>query len=152
MLELTGADARGILGTLDIEWVHFVWNTWVLLAMLVLVWRFRWNRWLWLTALLSGWHEIEHIYIFLFVYLPTGISGTPGLLAQGGAIAGGLPIPRPDLHFLYNLVETIPLVLAFLHQVRRTAPVLRGRFRLEYSRRVMPSAPGAFTTRAKPNA
>src|SRR5258708_30386867 len=32
VLGLTGADARGIFGTLDIEWVHFLWNTWVLLA------------------------------------------------------------------------------------------------------------------------
>jgi hypothetical protein len=46
----------------------------------------------------------------------------PGLLAQGGAIAGGLPISRPDLHFLYNLVETVPLILGFLWQVQRVVP------------------------------
>ena len=31
-----------------------------------------------------------------------------------GLIGGGLPLTRPDLHFLYNLVETAPLVVAFL--------------------------------------
>jgi hypothetical protein len=121
VLGLTGADARGIFGTLDVEWVHFVWSTWVLLAVLVLLSRFGANRWLQLTALLSGWHELEHAYIFS-VYLTTGISGTPGLLSQGGALGGGLPISRPDLHLLYNLLETIPLVLGFLRQVQRTAP------------------------------
>jgi hypothetical protein len=114
-----GADARGIFGTLDIEWVHFIWNTWVLLVALVLVARFRANRWLWLTLLVSGWHGVEHVAIFR-VYLTTGLSGTPGLLSQGGAIAGGLPVGRPDLHFFYNLIETIPLVVAFLAQVQRT--------------------------------
>jgi hypothetical protein len=37
VLGLTGPDARGIFGTLDIEWVHFLWNTWVLVAVAVLV-------------------------------------------------------------------------------------------------------------------
>jgi hypothetical protein len=118
LLGLGGADARGIFGALDIEWVHFVWNTWVLVALLVLVCRFRFNRWLWLTLALSTWHEVEHAYLF-WTYLSTGMSGTPGLLAQGGAIAGGLPISRPDLHFLYNLLETAPLLLAFFSQVQR---------------------------------
>jgi len=114
-----GAAARGIFGTLDIEWVHFVWNTWVQLVVLVLLIRFRANRWLWLTRLQSGWHEVEHVAIFQ-VYLTTGLSGTPGLLSQGGAIAGGLPVTRPDLHFMYNLIETIPLIVGFLAQVQRT--------------------------------
>ena len=118
VLGLTGADARGIFGTLDIEWVHFLWNTWVLLAVMMLLWRFRANRWLWLTLVLSAWHEIEHSYIF-WTYLTTGLSGTPGLLAQGGAVYGGLPVSRPDLHFFYNLIETIPLMVAFFSQVQR---------------------------------
>lgn len=120
LLGLTGADARGIFGTLDVEWVHFLWNTWVLLAIVVLLSRFGGNRWLWLTFVLSLWHEVEHGYIF-WTYLTTGLSGTPGLLAQGGALHGGLPLSRPDLHFLYNLIETLPLMIAFLYQVRRNA-------------------------------
>ena len=74
LLGLTGPDARGVFGALDIEWVHFVWNTWVLLAVLVLLARFGTNRWLWLVLLLSAWHELEHAYIFS-VYLTTGASG-----------------------------------------------------------------------------
>src|SRR5579859_1963746 len=137
VLGLAGADARGIFGTLDIEWVHFLWNTWVLLVVLVLLGRFRANRWLWVALLLCGWHEVEHVAIFR-VYLMTGVSGTPGILSQGGALAGGLPVSRPDLHFFYNLIETIPLVVGFLAQVQRMNP------------RVAPEAPRepAFTYRS----
>ena len=118
LLGLTGANARGVFGALDIESVHFTWNTWVIAAVLTLLWRYRANRWLWLAAALTGWHEAEHAYIFS-VYLATGVSGTPGLLSQGGALGGGLPIGRPDLHFIYNLAETLPLALAFLQQAQR---------------------------------
>jgi hypothetical protein len=125
VLGLTGLDARGIFGTLDVEWVHFVWNTWVLAAIVVLLLHYRANRWLWVAGLLSSWHEIEHAYIF-WTYLTTGVSGTPGLLANGGAILGGLPLSRPDLHFFYNLVETVPLILAFLRQAQAASrPALR---------------------------
>jgi hypothetical protein len=130
ILALTGPDARGIFGTLDIEWVHFVWNTWVLVAVAVLLLRYRGNKWLWVAAIFSTWHAIEHAYIFS-VYLSTGLSGTPGLLAQGGAIGGGLPFTRPDLHFFYNLIETVPLITAFFLQARverPDAPRARGEF------------------------
>jgi hypothetical protein len=129
VLGLTGPDARGIFGTLDIESVHFVWNTWVLVAVVVLLLHYRSNRRLWLTTLFSTWHAIEHAYIFS-MYLTTGLSGTPGLLAQGGAILGGLPLSRPDLHFIYNLIETIPLILAFLQQVQRTTQPSPGLIRI----------------------
>jgi hypothetical protein len=121
LLGLHGADARGIFGTLDIEWVHFVWNTWVLIAVLVLLRQFGANGWLQLGLLLSGWHEVEHVYI-MSVYLQTGMSGTPGLLASGGLIGGGLAVSRPDLHFVYNLAETVPLILGFVFQLRSAEP------------------------------
>lgn len=117
VFHLTGVNARGIFGTLDIEWVHFIWNTWVMIAVLLLLPRFRKNPWLWATLALAGWHEIEHLVVF-YIYLTTGKSGTPGLLAHGGLIGSGLPIQRPDLHFLYNLIETVPLVVGFLWQLR----------------------------------
>jgi hypothetical protein len=118
VFHLAGASARGIFGTLDLEWVHFIWNTWVLVAVLLLLPRFRKNPWLWATLGLSIWHEIEHLVVFS-VYLTTGQAGTPGLLARGGLIGGGLPIPRPDLHFFYNLIETVPLVIGLVWQLHR---------------------------------
>ncbi len=119
VLGLKGLDARGAFGALDIEWVHFTWNTWVIIAVLLLLYRFRANPWLWLTAIIAGWHEIEHIFI-MSVYLATATAGTPGFLSKGGLIGGGLPLVRPDLHFFYNLIETTPLVIAFVYQLKRT--------------------------------
>ncbi|HUQ16853.1 MAG TPA: right-handed parallel beta-helix repeat-containing protein [Candidatus Saccharimonadales bacterium] len=105
-------DARGMLSALDTEWVHFVWNGWILVAVAALLVAHPRNRWLWLAAALSTWHAFEHAYL-LSGYLVTGISGQPGFLASGGLIGGGLPVARPDLHFAYNLAELVPLALAF---------------------------------------
>ena len=116
---LAPKDARGVFGALDIEWVHFVWNTWVLLAIVLLLIRFRKNRWLLAAFAFALWHEAEHLYL-IAKYIATGMPGNPGLGAMGGVIADGLPITRPDLHFYYNIVETTPLFVAFVYQVRRT--------------------------------
>src|SRR2546427_7599575 len=51
-----GANAQGIIGQLNIEWVHFIWNSWVLVALLVLVPRFRRNWWLIGVTVFAGWH------------------------------------------------------------------------------------------------
>lgn len=112
LLGLSGRDASGVFGRLDTEWVHFIWNTWVLVAVVALLFRYRDNRWLWLSLVAAGWHEIEHAYLIVH-YISTGLEGNPGLLSSGGVIAGGLPFTRPDLHFFYNVVETVPLLVAF---------------------------------------
>jgi hypothetical protein len=119
LMGLSGPQARGVVGQLDVEWVHFAWNTWVVAAAAVLFWRFPRNRWLIALAVAAVLHESEHVYLML-VYLSTGAAGTPGLLAAGGAVGGGLPLTRPDLHFLYNLVETVPLFVALGIELRRT--------------------------------
>jgi hypothetical protein len=119
ILRSTGADARGIFGALDIEWVHFIWNSWVIIAATLLWRQFPRNPWLPMVVIIAAWHAIEHVYL-MSVYLATGRAGTPGLLSQGGAIGGGLPLIRPDLHFLYNLIETIPLVMAFAWQLKHS--------------------------------
>ncbi len=137
VLGLTGLVARGVFGALDIEWVHFTWNTWVLIAVVLLVPRFRGNPWLWVTAALAGWHEVEHVAI-MSVYLRTGVAGTPGLLSRGGLIGGGLPLSRADLHFLYNLVETIPLVIGFVYQLRHAYD--------EWLKRALPHLPEPLLT------
>ncbi len=119
LLGLSGLNARGVFGTLDIEWVHFIFNSWVIIAIPILLAWFRRNPWLWATFVIAAWHEIEHVAI-MAVYLSTGKAGSPGLLSRGGLIGGGLPVSRPDLHFLYNLVETIPLVIALGYQIVRS--------------------------------
>jgi hypothetical protein len=118
VLGLSGPSARGIVGQLDIEWVHFIWNLWVLIALLVLTRRFHTNGWLLLAVLLAAWHLTEHVVI-MATYLRTGAVGTPGLLAAGGLVGGGLPLARPDLHFLYNLAETVPLLVGWRVELNR---------------------------------
>lgn len=118
VLGLRGPEAQGFISRLNTEWVHFLWNAWVLVAVIVLLTRFRTNAWLVLVAALAAWHLLEHVAI-MTTYLGTGVTGTPGLLAAGGALAGGSPLARPDLHFLYNLAETVPLLLAWRLQLTR---------------------------------
>ena len=120
VLHLGGANAQGIVGQLNIEWVHFIWNALVLITLLVVLSRpeFRSNPWLIAVTPLALWHFVEHS-VMIGTYLQTGVSGTPGLLSSGGLLFGGLPVARPDLHFLYNLAETVPLLVAWLVEVRR---------------------------------
>ena len=118
VLHLSGASALGIVGQLNIEWVHFIWNALVLITLLALLRHFRTNPWLIAMTPLAAWHFVEHS-VMIVTYIQTGVSGTPGLLSSGGLLFGGLPIARPDLHFLYNLVETAPLLVAWLVEIRR---------------------------------
>ena len=111
VLDMRAPDARGLLSPLDTEWVHFLWNDWILVAIAVLLVAYPAIRSLWVAAAFSTWHAIEHAYL-VAGYLVTGISGQPGLLAAGGLIGGGLPISRPDLHLFYNVAELVPLLLA----------------------------------------
>jgi hypothetical protein len=75
------------------------------------------NPWLWVLTVVVTWHALEHMMI-MWTFLKTGVMGSPGLLASGGAIAGGLPLTRPDLHFLYNLIEETLIVIAYVHQIK----------------------------------
>jgi hypothetical protein len=118
VLHLSGANAQGIVGQLNIEWVHFIWNALVLIALVALLPHFRTNPWLIAVTPLAAWHFVEHS-VMIATYIQTGVSGTPGLLSSGGLLFGGLPIPRPDLHFLYNLVETGPILGAWFVEIRR---------------------------------
>jgi hypothetical protein len=116
VLDLPPAGAKGLLGFVDIEWVHFLWSTYILVMSAILLRRFHWNRWLLLAVILGSWHELEHA-VLLATYLATGVAGTPGILARGGVV--GLAISRPDLHFLYNAMLTVLLLLAYRAETRR---------------------------------
>ena len=118
VMHLTGAGAQGIVGQLNLEWVHFTWNVIVLISLLALLPRFPTNPWLIAVTPLAGWHFVEHA-VMIATYIQTGVPGTPGLLSSGGLAFGGLPLARPDLHFLYNLLETIPLLIAWSVELRK---------------------------------
>src|SRR5258707_13972992 len=122
LLGLSGMQAHGIIGMLDLEWVHFIFDAgWVPICVYTLFFIFRKsNPWLWVLLPIVTWHALEHIVI-MRVYLTTGVVGSPGLLARGGGIAGGLPLTRPDLHFLYNLVEDTLILIAYAYQLKQLA-------------------------------
>jgi len=125
VLGLSGQHAHGVFGALDIEWVHFTWNAWVLAAVVVLLTGRASNRWLWIAAPLAGWHLVEHTFL-IATYLATGAAGSPGLLAMGGLLGNGLPVARPELHLFYNVLETIPLLIG-LGWAWRHAPAIQRR-------------------------
>src|SRR5262249_55955684 len=77
------------------------------------------NPWLRVTLALAAWDAIEHIAI-LAVYLRSGQPGAAGLLAQGGALGGGLLLSRVDLQFGLSALEIVSLNLAFALQLGRT--------------------------------
>lgn len=118
LLGIPAAQANGLISILNTEVSHLVWNTWVLALVVALIFLFPRNHWLKVVVVVSVWHTIEHVYL-LYEALKTGISGLPGLLGQGGLIGGGLPLSRPDLHFLYNFIEEALLLVAYFWQIRQ---------------------------------
>ena len=119
LLGLSGMQAHGIIGMLDLEWVHFIFDAvWLPLCVYILLFVYhKSNPWLWVLGVIVTWHAFEHVVIMSY-YLRTGIVGSPGLLAHGGIIAGGLALIRPDLHFLYNLIEETLILIAYAYQVK----------------------------------
>ncbi|GHO91103.1 hypothetical protein KSF_011510 [Reticulibacter mediterranei] len=121
ILGLRGPQANGIIGFLNVEWVHLIWNSWVLVAVFMLLFAYRSNVWLWILFIFAIYHEIEHIYM-VAMYIKTGMAGDPGLLAHGGLIGGGLPISRPDLHALYAVLEEVMLLMIYFIERRKLKP------------------------------
>lgn len=115
ILGWVGPKASGIIGALNVEWVHLIWNSWVLLLVMLLLYAYRRNPWLWMMLIFAIYHEAEHIYI-VSIYVKTGIAGNPGLLAHGGLLWGGLPISRPDLHAIYAVLEEVMLLMIYLRE------------------------------------
>lgn len=137
------ADAHGVFGELDRELVHFVWDGLILIACIVLRVHFRnvKNIWLTLAVVAAAVHQVEHIYLFgnyvfnnnfynhggdfLGVHIMNGVAAQAGLLGHNGVLGTAIPplnvlLPgRINLHFIYNVLVLIPMVLAFRLQVRR---------------------------------
>jgi len=110
--------SHGIFGAvLDTETLHFAFDSlWIPGCMIYLLMLYDGrDKWLWILFPLAVWHCCEHIVIMDY-YLRTGIVGSPGILASGGLI--GSPLSRPDLHFIYNAIETWIMAKGFLGQNR----------------------------------
>jgi hypothetical protein len=114
------AQSHGVFGQLDFELVHFVTDTllWVTLGVLVIIYRGR-NPWLWVAFAASSLHQIEHLYLF-WVYQTHAAfyahGGFAGIMGENGII--GSPLDRPYLHFTYNLIVVVPMVIALWDAAR----------------------------------
>ncbi len=122
-LALTGGvaeESHGVIGQLDFETVHFVADTalWLSLGLMAVIFRGR-NVWLWVAFVAAGMHEVEHLYLFwMYVFEHTLYlsGGASGILGHYGLV--GTPLDRPYLHYTYNFIVFVPLLIAFWDQAR----------------------------------
>ncbi|MBI3957170.1 MAG: hypothetical protein HY328_00070 [Chloroflexi bacterium] len=122
--------ANGLLSAANAEWVHFVWNWGVLLAVIGLMRGGMRNGWAWLLLGVAVGHTIEHSYLLVRHYQvlaelrQMGVAGVtaqglPGILGQDGWLArspltrnsflcrapGLTTANRIDIHFWWNVLE-----------------------------------------------
>jgi CRP-like cAMP-binding protein len=134
--------AHGVFGELDRETVHFIWDGLILVATIVVRIYFRKSKNVWLTlaVIAAAIHQVEHIYLFgnyvfnnyfynhggyfLGVHIVNGLAAQNGLLGYNGFIGSLFPFINPilpariNLHFIYNTLVLIPMVLAFRKQLQ----------------------------------
>ena len=114
------AHSHGVFGQLDFETVHFVADTmvWITLGVFLVVFRGQ-NKWLWVAFAAASLHQIEHFYLF-WMYMADratyAAGGFAGIMGSGGVI--GSPLGRPYLHFSYNVIVIVPMLLALWDQAR----------------------------------
>jgi hypothetical protein len=115
------ASSHGVFGQLDFELVHFATDTtlWIVLGLLLIVFRGN-NRWLWVAFAAASLHQVEHFYLFWLYHAHRDVymgGGFAGIMGENGMI--GSPLDRPYLHFTYNLIIVVPMVIALWDQARR---------------------------------
>jgi hypothetical protein len=128
-----GINSQGLISSLNVEWVHFIWN-WTVWGILVFLF-FRGMRTVWVYPLLL-WvtlHSLEHTFMLLnYLHvlaeleafdLPAfqaaqvlpGILGKDGWLAQNSLLCRAIPglttLPRVAIHFYWNIGEMTLLLL-----------------------------------------
>jgi hypothetical protein len=130
-----GMPANGILGQLNVEWVHIVYNWGLLLLMIPVVvgcgffargnaWR-RFNSVAWAGIVFSFWVQVWHafeLYAKLAQYyrnlslvppvVPPDGPNAAGLVGQWLLSAGGVNAVVL-LHWTINLVVLVPIIYAF---------------------------------------
>jgi hypothetical protein len=140
LLDLPPAQSQGLISAFNVEWVHFVWNSIVLICTAYLVRRGMRGVWGWALLAWTTAHTLEHLYLFVryleisrelsALGLPAtgpaqvlpGILGRDGWLAESG-ICGRIPglttLPRVAIHFGWNLGETALLFIAAQYNLGR---------------------------------
>ena len=113
--------SHGIIGQLDFEATHFVFDStlWIALGLLAVSFRGR-SAWLWVAFVAASLHQVEHFYLFWLhlsdnaFYLSGGFAG---IMGRNGLI--GSPLDRPYLHYTYNLIVLVPMLIAVWDDARR---------------------------------
>lgn len=137
LLYLTMRQSNGLLSPANAEWVHFVWNWLVLIAVVTLMIGGMRGGWMWLLLVVAAFHTIEHSYTFIryqmilreltaMDVLNVTAQGLPGIVGRDGWLArsewtrgtwictipGLTTAVRLDVHFWWNALEMALLVLA----------------------------------------
>ena len=137
LLYWTMRQSSGLLSPANAEWVHFVWNWLVLIAVIILIAGGMRNKWAWLLLTVAFFHTVEHSYTFLryqlvlreltaMDVLNVTAQGLPGIVGRDGWLARSIwtrgtflcSIPglttaiRLDIHFWWNAIEMSLLVMA----------------------------------------
>jgi hypothetical protein len=127
VLGVPRAEAHGIFGNLDQEYVHFFFDSFLEVGVIILLFKFKKNIALWITGVIGLWHTAEHWYITYYYtfdranYNPApapGIHAINGLLGHGGLLWPNSPFLRAELHFCYNLLFTVPLIWGLILVLR----------------------------------
>jgi hypothetical protein len=87
----------------------------VALALLVRV--YPTNGWLWTALLFAALHTLEHV-VMMQVYLRTGIVGLTRAAGEWRHRRRQASDPAHEPTLFYNLIETAPLWLGLLQQMR----------------------------------
>jgi hypothetical protein len=114
------ARSHGVFGQLDFELVHFVTDTLLWLTLGVLILTIPGNKWLWVAFAAASLHQIEHFYLFWLYHAHHGLylqGGFAGIMGKNGMI--GSPLDRPYLHFSYNFIVIVPMLVALWDEARR---------------------------------
>jgi CRP-like cAMP-binding protein len=135
-------DAHGVFGELDRETVHFIWDGLILVACIVVKVHFRKSKNIWLTLALvaAAIHQAEHIFLFgtflfdnnfyqnggyfLGIHIASGYGAQNGVMGHDGLVGTLIPFLNPilpariPLHFIYNTLVLIPMLLGFRKQVQ----------------------------------
>ncbi len=115
----TLAQSIAIFSSLNVELVHFSGDSFLTIGTLLLLAKYPRNPFLWIAIPFQIAHQAEHTYLtynYLFAGDPGGGVGLLG--SPGGAIGGGIGLNRPDLHWVYNTLYTIPFVSALIYQTK----------------------------------
>jgi hypothetical protein len=129
-----GIQSQGLISSLNVEWVHFIWN-WIVWGLVVYLFT-RGMKNIWVYPLLTWMtlHTLEHTYMllnYLHVAAEVGALGLPqfsaqqvlpGILGRDGWLANNLlfcrsipglaTLPRVAIHFYWNVGEMTLLFLA----------------------------------------